>query len=171
MYRYISKNLNIMKKVNIYYHSFQKVKPINYIDSLHIEWNISNLCFLKCWWLWLTDNETPKFSVLEHLKYIYIYIRLHKINKKGYFKQKYQASEKVCSFLCTPFAWITASMRRGMASISLWHCSGVMKPRLLWQCPSGHLHCWVWCLSSSSWQYIDSLRGSGQASLLANQAE
>ncbi len=30
------------------------------------------------------------------------------------------------------FAWITAAMRRGMESISLWHCSGVMKPRLLW---------------------------------------
>ncbi len=25
-----------------------------------------------------------------------------------------------------PFAWITAAMRRGMESISLWHCSGVM---------------------------------------------
>ncbi len=41
----------------------------------------------------------------------------------------------VCSFLCTqylvgaPFAWITASMRRGMESISLWRCSGVMKHR------------------------------------------
>ncbi len=40
---------------------------------------------------------------------------------------------KVCSFLCTqyclvgpPFAWIMASMRRGMKAISLWHCSGVM---------------------------------------------
>ncbi len=48
----------------------------------------------------------------------------------------------------------------------------VWKPRFLWQWPSGHLHCWVWCLSSSSWQYpIDSLWGSGQASLLANQAQ
>ncbi len=43
----------------------------------------------------------------------------------------------------------------------------VWKPRFLWQWPSAHLHCWVWCLSSSSWQYsIDSLWGSGQASLL-----
>ncbi len=38
---------------------------------------------------------------------------------------------KVYSFLCTqylvgpPFAWINASMRRGMKTISLWHCSGV----------------------------------------------
>ncbi len=40
---------------------------------------------------------------------------------------------KVCSFLWTqylvgpPFAWITASMRRGMKAISLWHCLGVME--------------------------------------------
>ncbi len=31
-YEYISNNLNMMKKVNIFYHSFQKVKPIYYID-------------------------------------------------------------------------------------------------------------------------------------------
>jgi len=43
---------------------------------------------------------------------------------------------KVCSFLCTqylvgpPFAWITASMRRGMEAISLWHCSGVMEAQV-----------------------------------------
>ncbi len=30
------KHLSIMKKVNIFGHSFQKVKPIYYIDSLHI---------------------------------------------------------------------------------------------------------------------------------------
>ncbi len=33
-------------------HSFQKVKPIYYIDSLHR--------------IWLTDNENPKFSVSEN---------------------------------------------------------------------------------------------------------
>ncbi len=43
---------------------------------------------------------------------------------------------KVCSFLCTqhlvgpPFAWITASVRRGMEAISLWHCSGVMNTQV-----------------------------------------
>ncbi len=43
---------------------------------------------------------------------------------------------KVCSFLCTqylvgpPFAWITASMRRGMETISRWHCSGVMEAQV-----------------------------------------
>ncbi len=58
---------------------------------------------------------------------------LHKIYNKRYLKQK--GFWKVCLFLCTqylvgpPFAWITASMRRGMKTISLWHCSGVMKHR------------------------------------------
>ncbi len=43
---------------------------------------------------------------------------------------------KVCSFLFPqylvwpPFAWMTASMRRGMEVISPWHCSGVMKARV-----------------------------------------
>ncbi len=36
IYRYISKNLNIMKKISISCHSFQKVKPIYYIDSLQM---------------------------------------------------------------------------------------------------------------------------------------
>ncbi len=61
-----------------------------------------------------------------------------------------------------PFALITASIRRGMEVISLWHCWGGMEARFLWQWPSAHLHCWVWCLSSSSC--------SGLVSLLANQA-
>ncbi len=30
----------------------------------------------------------------------------------------------------SPFAWITAAMRRGMESISLWHCSGVMRAQV-----------------------------------------
>ncbi len=29
-----------------------------------------------------------------------------------------------------PFAWITVAMRRGMESISLWHCSGVMRAQV-----------------------------------------
>ena len=29
-----------------------------------------------------------------------------------------------------PFAWITAAMQRGMESISLWHCSGVMRAQV-----------------------------------------
>ncbi len=65
-----------------------------------------------------------------------------------------------------PFALITASIRRGMEEISLWHCWGGMKPRFLWQWPSAHLHFLVSCFSFSSWQYsIDSLC-SGLVSLI-----
>ncbi len=52
-----------------------------------------------------------------------------------------------------PVALITASIRRGMEVISLWHCWGGMKPRFLWQWPSAHLHFLVSCFSFSSWQY------------------
>ncbi len=34
------------------------------------------------------------------------------------------------SIVGAPFAWITAAMRRGMESISLWHCSGVMRAQV-----------------------------------------
>ncbi len=64
-----------------------------------------------------------------------------------------------------PFALITASIRRGMEEISLWHCWGGMKPRFLWQWPSAHLHFLVSCFSFSSWQYlIDYLWTTGQQS-------
>ncbi len=61
---------------------------------------------------------------------------LHKVNKKRIFETEISGFWKVCSFLCTqylvgpPFAWITASMRRGMETISLWHCSGVMRAQV-----------------------------------------
>ncbi len=64
---HLKEKLNIMKKINIFCHSFQKVKPMYYINSLHIVWNILSLYFLKFLLLWLTDNENPKFSVSENL--------------------------------------------------------------------------------------------------------
>ncbi len=57
-----------------------------------------------------------------------------------------------------PFAWITAAMRRGMESISLWHCSGVMRALIV-------------AFSSSALlglAYRIFLFTMGQASLLAN---
>ncbi len=106
-------------------HSFQKVKPIYYIDSL--ECNVSSLYFLKFLWLCLTDNEKPKIQCLRKFEY---YIRSI---KKWYFKTEMSGFWNVCSFLCTQylvgpsFAWITASMRLGMETVILWHCSGVME--------------------------------------------
>ncbi len=40
------KKFEYHEKVNILCHSFQKVKSMYYIDSLHIEWNISSFYFL-----------------------------------------------------------------------------------------------------------------------------
>ncbi len=82
---------------------------------------------------------------------------------------------KVCSFLCTqylvgpPFAWITASMRRGMEVISLWHCSGVIEAQvaLIAAFRSSAL---LGLVSLIFLLTIDSLWGSGQVSLLNNQA-
>ncbi len=34
---HLKKKIEYHEKVNIFYHSFQKGKPINYIDSLHIK--------------------------------------------------------------------------------------------------------------------------------------
>ncbi len=69
-----------------------------------------------------------------------------------------------------PFALITASIRRGMEVISLWHCWGGMKPRFLWQWPSAHLHFLVSCFSFSSRQYLIYSLCSGLVSLLGSQA-
>ncbi len=61
---------------------------------------------------------------------------LHEINKKRIFETEMLGFWKVCSFLCTqylvgpPFAWMTASMRRGMETTSLWHWSGVMEAQV-----------------------------------------
>ncbi len=57
-----------MKKVNIFCHSFRKVKPIYYIDSLHIEWNISSLYFLNFDDYGLQIMK-PKIQCLRKLEY------------------------------------------------------------------------------------------------------
>ncbi len=67
------KKMNIMKTVNILYHSFQKVKPIYYIYSLHIEWNISSLHFLTFYDYGLEIMKTPnsvsqKIRILHKIK-------------------------------------------------------------------------------------------------------
>ncbi len=117
-----------MKKVNRFCHSFQNVKPIYYKDSLHI------VKYFK-----------PLFHEIDDYAYGIVYwqnlvsqrIRiLYKINKKGYFKQKCQASNKYVHFYATqylvgsPFAWITASMWQWHGDISLCHCSGVMEAQV-----------------------------------------
>ncbi len=82
------KQFEYHENIPYFCHSFQKVKPIYYIDSLHIEWNISRLYFLIFWGLWLTDNENQKFSVSENLNIT------QDQQKERYFKQECPASEK-----------------------------------------------------------------------------
>ncbi len=70
-----------------------------------------------------------------------------------------------------PFALITASIRRGMEVISLWHCWGGMEAQVSLTVAFRSSAFLVSCFSFSSWQYpIDSLWGSGLVSLLASQA-
>ncbi len=128
---YIQVHLNKLeyhKKVNIFVTHFTQVKPIYYIDALHIEWKMLSLYFLKFWWFWLINNENPKFSVSEILCRI-----LHKINKKrDILNRNFRLLKSmfITQYLVgPPFAWIIASMQRGMETINPWHCSGVMKPR------------------------------------------
>ncbi len=68
--------------------------------------------------------ENPKFSVSY-------------INKKVYFKQKYQASEKKVNFYALN-TWLGLLLNElmhqcgcGMEVISLWHCSGVMEAQIV----------------------------------------
>ncbi len=62
---------------------------------------------------------------------------LHKINKKKdilnrnvrLLKGMFISMHSILEYW-PPFAWITAAMRRGMETISLWHCSGVMEAQV-----------------------------------------
>ncbi len=89
IYRYISKNLNIMKKFNIFCHSFQKVKPIyeivKYFEPL----------FIYLFYDYGLQIMKTQNSVSQKIRI------LHKINKKFFFFTK--NVRKVCSFLCTQY--------------------------------------------------------------------
>ncbi len=95
---------------------------------------------------------------------------LHKINKT-IFKQKCQASKKYVHllYMYSILSWgsfcITAPMWRGMESISLWHCSGVMEAQVAL----------IAAFRSSAFLGLVSLifllTGQVQASWLANQAQ
>ncbi len=69
IYRYISKNVNIVKKVDIFCHSFQKMKPIYYRLITHrVKYN-PNLTLTL---FWSVDDEIRILHKIN--KNIYIYI-------------------------------------------------------------------------------------------------
>ncbi len=167
----IKLQLEIMKTLAVLPISTKNSKPIYYIDSLHIEWNISSLISWHFVDYGLQIMKTQN-SVSQKI------IILHKIIKKGYFKQKCQASEKYVNFyalntwLGLLLPWITASMRRGMEAICLWHCSGVKEAQvaLIAAFRSSALLGLVFLIFLLTIP-IDSLWGSGQTSFLDNQAQ
>ncbi len=110
------------KKLTIFCHSFQKVKPIYYIDLLHRVKYFKPLFFWHFYDYGLQIMKTHN-SVSQKIRI------LHKINKKGYLKKTCQASIKYVHFYALNtwlgllfhdllhqcgVAWFTASMQRGM---------------------------------------------------------
>ncbi len=96
---------------------------------------------------------------------------LHKINKKGYFKQKCQASEKYVHLyaLNTWLGLLHESFCMNYCINAAWHGGNQPVALLRWYGSPGYF--------DSGFQFIcivgfiDSLWGSGQVSLLANQAQ
>ncbi len=90
----------------------------------HIQVHLNKLeCCGKLWWFCLTFNKNP--PILNKLEY---FIRPIIKKKKLWIVGLLESMFSYC--ICTqylvgaPFAFITASIRRGMEVISLWHCSG-----------------------------------------------
>ncbi len=94
---------------NVYIHSTQTD-----IFQVFISFNFDDYN----WQLMKTPN-----SVSQKIR-----ILLKTNTKKGFLDLFYMCSTQY--LVGAPFAWITAAMRRGMESISLWHCSGVMRAQV-----------------------------------------
>ncbi len=76
--------------------------------------------------------KTPN-SVSQKLEYYLRPIQRKDFRNLGQLKSMNMKSISMYStqyLVGAPFAWITAAMRRGMESISLWHCSGVMRAQV-----------------------------------------
>ncbi len=120
------------------------------------------------------QSRNTRFFFSEIVVFITLCWPFHYFNVLGFEELLYP----VCFYcICTQylvgalFAWITASIRRGMEVISLRHCWGRMEAQVSLIVAFSSSACLVSCFSFSSWQYlIYSLRGSGLVSLLASQA-
>ncbi len=103
----------------------------------------------------------PKIQCLRKLEY---YIRSI---KKDILNRNVRLLKNVFISMHSILGWasfcmnycINAACHGGNQPVALLRCNG--SPGCFDSSPSGHLHCWVWCLSSSSWQYLrDSLWSS-----------
>ncbi len=159
-----------MKKVNIFCHSFQSEPHILYrfitqseIFQAFISWNLD--------YYGLQMMKTPN-SVSQKIRILYNINKKNDILNRNVRLLKSMFISMHSILVGPPFAWITASIRRGMEPISLWHCSGVMEAQvaLIMAFRSSAFLGLVSHLPLDN-NTIDYLRGSGQASLLASQAQ
>ncbi len=75
----------------------------------------------------------PQIQCLRKLEYYIRSIKNNILNRNvRLLKSMFISMHSICTqyLVGPPFAWITASMRRGMEAISLWHCSGVMEAQV-----------------------------------------
>ncbi len=91
--------------------------------------------------IWLTFDKNPPIHYLNKLEYFTRPIYFFCVNC-GLLESMFIYCICTQYLVGAYFALITASIRRGMEVISLWHCWGGVKPRFLWQWPSAHLHFW-----------------------------
>ncbi len=103
---------------NVYIHStqtdiFQVFISFNFDDYKWLM-KISNSVSQKIWILLKTNTKKGFLEILANWK-VWTW-------KVSMYSTRYLVG--------APFAWITAAMRRGMESISLWHCSGVMRAQV-----------------------------------------
>ncbi len=140
------------EKGQYFCYSFQKVKPIYYIDPLHIAWNISSLYFLKCWWLWLTDNENP------------IYIRLTK--KKDTLNRNVRLLKSMFISMHSILGWPSFCMNYSINAA--WH--GGNQPVALLKC-NGSTGCFDSGLSDRTGTSFHSAFRSGLVALFLKMSE
>ncbi len=105
---------------NVYIHStqtdiFQVFISFNFDDYNWQLMKTPNSVSQKIWILLKTNTKKEFLEILANWKVM-------NMKSMSMYSTQYLVG--------APFAWITAAMRRGMESISLWHCSGVMRAQV-----------------------------------------
>ncbi len=151
-----------MKKGHYFCQSFQKVKPIYYIDSFHIfqafiSWHFDDygLQITKTqnsvsWKIWILHKNKIKRDIINRNVRLLksMFISMHSILGWGSFCMNYCVNvawhgvdQSVALLRCNEAQVALIAAFRSSALLGL-----VSLIDSLWG--SGHLHCWVWCLSS-----------------------